>query len=402
MKKVLIFTVTAGNGHNSIANAVREECENRGVEARVVDLLHEFCDSKLYRWINEKGYGMACQYACKIYNWFFRHYQRVNPKKYYKSPVQKPLLKMYGKLLKYINEYKPDAIFCSHFYPCIMLSNLRQEFELPAKIYSVITDYVVCPYWECAAGIDKVMIPDESYVDYMLSKGFKNEQLVPYGLTVSPKFSKEISKQDARKTLGLEDKFTAFVMYGGGFWAGNYKIVKNLIKNIKEPLQIVVANGRDEKGKKKIDKLKVPENIILHNYGFCKNVDVIMSASDILIGKAGGVSVTEALNKRLPLLAGSNLPQQEECNVEMLLKHKAGRRYKSKRQMAKTLNELMKSPKELDALKANVEKIRKPDATKIMVDMILSSEVNYKKQDINYSKVNKKIKDNLKNKGKKK
>lgn len=400
MKKVLILTVTAGNGHNSIANAIKDACIKRGAEAKVVDLLKEFSDSKLYRWTNEVGYGLACQYACGIYNWFFRHYQKADPKKYYKSPVQGPLKKMYAKLLKFVNEYQPDAIFCSHFYPCIMLSNLKKAYKIPANVYSLVFDFEVCPYWECATGIDYLLVPNESYFDYMISKGFKKEQLLPYGLTVAEKFSETLSKQDARKTLGIDvDKFTAFVMYGGGFWGGNYKIVKNLVKNFKGELQIVVANGRDEKGKKKIDKLKLPKNITLHNYGFCKNVDVIMTASDVLIGKAGGVSVTESLNKRLPLLAGSGLPQQEKCNVEMLLRKGASKQYKNKKQLIKILTEIVENPKVLQELNQNIEKIRRPDATKLVVEKILEEDAKYSCAEVDYSKVNKTIRQILKNKG---
>ena len=399
MKKVLILTVTAGNGHNSAANAVKEACLNKGAEAKVVDLLHEFCDSKTYRWINEVGYGLACQYACGIYNMFFKHYQKADAKKYYKSPVQKPLIKMYDKLLKYINDYQPDAIFCSHFYPCIMLSNLKKIYDIPAKIYSFISDYEVCPYWECATGIDYLLVPNESYFECMISKGFKKEQLLPYGLTVRPKFDEVLLQEEARKELGIENKFTVFVMYGGGFWSGNYKIVKNLAKNIKHPIQIVVANGRDEKGKKKIDKIKIPENITLHNYGFCKNVDVIMSAADVLVGKAGGISVTEALNKCLPLIAGSGLPQQEKGNVEMLLKTKAGKQYKNKKQLIKILNEIIENPQNLTELKENIKKTRHPNASNKVADLMIACDVEYSNVLTDFSCVNENIKMMLKNRG---
>ena len=102
MKKFLIFTVTAGNGHNSAANAVKEQLEKQGAEVKVVDLLHEFCKSKSFIWVQETGYGIAVKYLTRVYNWFFRHYQKADPKKYYKSPVQSGLYKFYDKVLKLI------------------------------------------------------------------------------------------------------------------------------------------------------------------------------------------------------------------------------------------------------------------------------------------------------------
>lgn len=399
MKKVLILTVTAGNGHNSAAFAVEEECKKNGAEVLVVDLLHEFCDSKRFVWIQEKGYPLVCRYLNKTYNMFFRHYQRANPDKFYKSPVQKDLFRMYDKLLKFIYEYKPDAIFSSHYFPAIMITNLRKLFPLSAKTFAFVFDYSVCPFWEAATGIDYLLVPNENYFDIMISKGFKKEQLLPFGLTVNERFSEKIDKKEARIQLGLnQNKFTIFVMFGGGFWSGNFKIVKNIVKNLKsKDVQIVVANGKDVKGKKKIDSLQVPSNIDIHNLGFCKNVDLIMSASDVLVGKAGGVSVTEALNKHLPMICCKKLPEQERVNVEMLVKEGAGLQYKNDKMLIKYLAGLIENSQKLYSLKENVDRIRKPFATRNLVNFMLEVNAVYESFEIDFSNVNQKIKKILKN-----
>ena len=167
------------------------------------------------------------------------------------------------------------------------------------------------------------------------------------------------------------------------------------------PIQIVVANGKNEKDKKKIDKLKVPKNIKLFNYGFAKNVDVIMSAADIIVGKAGGVSVTEALNKKLPIVCCKKLPEQERVNVEMLLKGNAAKQYRNKKQMISIVKDLSK-PANRNVLVKNIEKIRRPNATAQLVEKMLKCEADYSQmEEIDYSKVNSNIKKMLKNYGKK-
>lgn len=399
MKKYLILTVTAGNGHNSAANAVKESLEKQGAEAMVVDLLHEYCDNKTFIWIQEKGYALACQYLVGIFNAFFRHYQKSDPKKYYKSPVQPGILKLYDKLLKLINEYKPDAIYCSHFLPCVMITNLRKIYPIPAKVYSFVFDYAVCPFWEAATGIDHLLVPNESYYPTMISKGFKREQLLPYGLTVNEKFSMKIDKRQAREQLGLKDEiFTVLVMFGGGFWSGNYKIVKNLVKHIQgRSLQIIVANGRDEKSKKKIDRLKPRGGIKIINYGFSKNVDVLMSAADVIIGKAGGVSVTESLNKYLPMICCKKLPEQEKVNVKMLVSEGAARQYKSDKMLISVVKEFLNNPRQLIEMRENVARIRRPNATANLAKDMLAVKTDYSAvKDVDYSLVNDQIKRLLK------
>lgn len=399
MKRVLIFTVTAGNGHNSIANAIKEECEKQGAKVKLVDLLHEYCDNKLFIWIQEGGYGLALTYFNSLYNAYFRYFQNVDPKKFYDSPVQPGLKKMHAKMLKAINEFKPDAIFCSHFMPCIMLTNLKRCYPVPAKVFTVLTDYVVCPFWECGTDIYKMTIPNESFIDKLVQKGFKKEQLVPYGLTVKEKFSEVLKKEDARNQLGLKnDVFTIFVMFGGGFWSGNLEIVKTLftIKNI--PLQIIVANGKNKHEKARIDKLKVPKNITLINYGFANNVDIIMSASDVLVGKAGGISITEALNKKIPMICCKKLPQQEYENVAMLLKAGAAKQYKNKKQLVEYIKEMAQDPESMKMLVENIEKIRRPHATQKIVRDMLECEADYQDKDtIDYSKVDLNVRKALRN-----
>ncbi len=402
MKKVLVFTITAGNGHNSAANAVKEECQKLGAEVKVVDLLNEFCDSKLFKWIQADGYAFVCNHLNSIYSWFFRHLQKTDPEKFYKSSVQPGLFKFYDKLLRCINEFQPDVIYCSHFLPCVMISNLRKLYPVPAKTYSFVFDYAVCPFWEAATGIDYVLTPNETYEDYMIGRGFKKEQILPWGLTVNQKFSQVLDKSAARKELGLQDDiFTIFVMFGGGFWSGNYKIVKGLFKIKDIPLQIVVANGKNEKEKKKIDKLKVPQNIKLVNFGFARNVDVIMSASDIIVGKAGGVSVTEALNKKLPMVCCKKLPEQERVNVEMLLKENAARQYGNKKQLMAIVKELAQEPEKRQELLKNIERIRRPYTTQKLAEEMLKNEAKYgQKDEVDYCSVNKNIKKMLKRYGK--
>ena len=403
MKRFLIFTVTAGGGHNSAANAVKEKLEAMGGEVKVVDLLHEYCDSKTFIWMQEVGYGIVVQYLHKIYNAFYRHWQKSKPEKANKSVVQIGLMKMYDKVLQLIYDFKPDAIYASHFFPCVMITNLRKLYPIPAKTFSFIFDYAVCPFWEAATGIDYLLVPNESYIPYMISKGFTKQQLLPYGLTVNEKFSQNIDKSKARAKLGLKDGvFTMFVMFGGGFWSGNYKIVKNIVKHLKShSLQIIVANGRAEKDKKKIDKLKVPANIKLLNYGFSKDVDLLMSAADIIIGKAGGVSVTESLNKFLPMVCCKKLPEQERVNVEVLVSEGAAKQYKNNKEMIEILSQLLNDPKLLLQMRENVARLRRPDATMLLAKDMFECDAIYPEQEnIDYSKINKQIKKILKTKPK--
>ena len=166
-------------------------------------------------------------------------------------------------------------------------------------------------------------------------------------------------------------------------------------------MQIIVANGRAENDKRKIDKLKVPSNIKLLNFGFSKEVDLYMSAADIIIGKAGGISVTEALNKFLPIICCKKLPEQERVNVEMLVREGAAKQYKSSKEMVEIVSQFLNNPKLLLQMRENVAKVRRPDATSMLAKDMFECDATYPdSSNIDYSKINKQIKKLLKRKPK--
>lgn len=402
MKKYLILTITSGNGHNSAANAVKEALEKRGAGAKVVDVLKELLGHKTLTWVYEKGYAHLCQHLQCAYNAYFRHYLKADPKNWKKAPIFSGVGNVFGKLLQLVYEYQPDAIYSTHYLPAALVSVLKQNYFIPAKSFAFVFDFTVCPFWECATKNDYILVPNASFVPKLEQKGYQKSQILPLGLTVREDFSVELNKSKVLKSMGLEENvFTIMVMYGGGFWRGNYEIVKNIIKNIKHKIQIIVVNGKDKKSFARIEKLKLPENIKLVNIGYSNNVDVQMSAADVMVGKAGGVSVSETLNKRLPLICCGKLPQQEKNNIEMLKQEGASKQFVCKKQLIEILNNLIENPQELQTMQSNIDRIRKPFATRDLALLMLNSCADYSNtKPVDCKQVNKKIKQFLKQKEK--
>ncbi len=114
----------------------------------------------------------------------------------------------------------------------------------------------------------------------------------------------------------IEDKTTVLVMSGSmGF--GNLARQIKKMDALSSDFQIICVCGRNTRAKKRIDKLDMSHKI--YNYGYVDNVDVLMDAADIIVTKPGGLTVSEALAKRLPMILINPIPGQEERNTEFLL-----------------------------------------------------------------------------------
>ncbi len=385
MKKVLILTVTAGNGHNSAAYAMKRRLEETGqAEVKVVDIIKEYT-SKFNSWIVDKGYNLAVGYLRPIYDLFYNSYFKYNVKKASVCPPQASVKSLNGKLLKLIYEFKPDVIYGTSYYCGMALSNLRRVYKLPSVNIVCMLDYVVSPFWEASiGGADFLTLSHEDFRKELLEKGFSPKSLVMTGIPVSEKFSQHIDKNEARERLGLEkDLFTVLILYGGGHWQGSYKILKSLLKKIKTKMQIVVVNGRNEKTKNKIDKemKRYPKNFVVKNIGFSKEVDVIMSACDVMIGKGGGLSTTESINKELPLIATTKLPGQEYFNIKFLQDKGLAFSFKNGKELTEKINFLQNNSDVLACVQKGLKEM-KTNAIETIAKLIMEQ------KDADYSDIN--------------
>ena len=79
MKKILIYTVTAGSGHNTLAQTLKDSIEKycpNEAEVKVINLFKEYPD-KFKAWLYNDGYIMSVKYALNVYNAVFKKRQQI-------------------------------------------------------------------------------------------------------------------------------------------------------------------------------------------------------------------------------------------------------------------------------------------------------------------------------------
>lgn len=361
MKKVMILTVTAGNGHNACAKGMKEKLESLGnVEVKVIDLLKEY-STDLKVWTADKGYNIAVAHLRHVYNMFYEIFKNVPPEDRNKCAGQGMAISTLKGLLKEIYTFKPDVIYATHFYAGIAITDLRLVYDIPCKVIISNLDYVNSPFWEACVGVDYFAIPNEDFIEECEREGFKKSQLIPAGIPVGDKFYIEKDKKEAKKELGLNpDVFTIMVMFGGGHWSGGFKIFKDLVDSVKDRnVQIIMINGRNKEGYDKIAKMKFPKNITVVNVGFTNQVDLYMSASDIILNKLGGTSATEMINKKLPIVVTEILPAQEKYNLVYLKKKGIVKSFKNKKELKDAVCSLMDNKDEYNKMVANTLLLRR-------------------------------------------
>lgn len=364
MKKILILTASAGEGHNGVARGLKKGFEEKGAEVKIVDLYKECCCSKSKRWIVNKGYKIACRYARPLYN---ACYGAVLNKKGSKTNA-----KTLENLKKVIEDYKPDVIIAPHVYVATTLANYKRKYGLNAISVFIVTDYSLYPYVADTVNLDYIVLPHESMVSEFLELGFNEAKLLPLGIPVDPKFSVYKDKSEARMDLGLDDKFTILVMTGGGGFGSIEKLLKQSLKADGD-YQIICINGNDKNSFKRIEKFITKNNLgNVLNLGFINGVVSYMNASDCMVGKCGAINLTESLNAWVPLICRNKLVYQELCNYEFLNDYGAIIGFRKFRELPVILTDVVKGDARLNEVKKNILKVRKLNASNDLIDKILT------------------------------
>jgi processive 1,2-diacylglycerol beta-glucosyltransferase len=297
MKKVLLLSASTGGGHNSAAKAIKDSLEKLDCEVSVVDTL-KFVSPVLDK-IVSSGYEKSAKYVPKTYGAIYK----ISSGKINKEELDVFVRRVLGrKILRLIEDTKPDAIIGTHPFPVMALMKFKEQGTLDIPVISILTDYSIHPA-HVQKYIDAYIAGDEDIGYLLRNAGVEKEKIYPLGIPISSNFLSTDRVSIVKSQLGLEDKFTVLLM-GGSFGAGNMKdCFLDLIKS-KYNFQIVVVTGRDVSLKDKLqrlaDDIKTDKNVKI--LGFTKDMPELLTIADVLVSKPGGLTTTEAIIKQIPLV----------------------------------------------------------------------------------------------------
>ncbi len=309
--KFLILSVTAGQGHHQCAKAILNSFISNGHECEILDV-YKYAFPPLGETI-DKGYLLSTKYIPDIYGKFYKLADEHDLGSTITTEMQRLI---YKKVVDYIESFSPDAIICTHVYPSILITKAMKRKKLdPIPTIGIITDFTVHPFWQ-KTSLDAYIIPNELLGYQCSEKNIPPEKIYPFGIPISEKFSKKISKQEAKKALNIPDTDTILIMTGSmGF--GNVPKLLKKIDSLSHNFQMLCVCGNNKKNYEEISSSAYSHEVF--SYGFVDNIDIMMDASDFIITKPGGLSVSESLAKNLPMILVNPIPGQETRNLEFLL-----------------------------------------------------------------------------------
>lgn len=365
--KVLILSITAGQGHNSTAKALQGYLQKLGAEADILDTFNYI--SRLLGDTVSQGYLLSVSKAKAAYAAVYKSLEKRKTNAYKLSATRLNNLLWTKKVRHYIRDYAPDAIVCTHPFPAIIVDIMKQKGTLNAVTMGIVTDFCMHPYWEEALRMDYLVIASEGLIPQAKKKGYRDEQILPLGIPINPKFSVRGDKQALCAEFGLEPgKFTLLLM-SGSMGYGNIESLVEQLDAMPYDFQMITVCGNNQEIKEAIDALHTRKKVV--NFGFTDRVSDLMDLSDCIVGKPGGLTSSEALAKGMPMILVNPIPGQEERNVDFLLNSGAAMATSDTNTLDNVLYELMSAPEKLELMRRSAELIGKPHSTRDICEFIV-------------------------------
>ncbi len=295
----LILSCSTGQGHNSCAKAIKEYYDAQGETCVVTDAL-DFVSRTLSRFI---CWGHTTMY--RYLHWLFKliyGYSEKHPAIFHeKSGIYRLLALGTERLCRYIQEGGYDTVICTHVFASLMMTEVQKRHHLPVSIGLVATDYTCNPGTK-ESRADVYFIPDESLQVDFDAPDIREEQLCCSGIPIRQMFYHTADRKEAKRALGIAPEHTHLLMMCGSMGCGPMKRLAWLLSyRLPEDAEMTVVCGTNRRLQKKLQR-RYRENPQIHILGYTQDMSLLMDSADLYLTKPGGISITEAAMKALPMV----------------------------------------------------------------------------------------------------
>jgi UDP-N-acetylglucosamine:LPS N-acetylglucosamine transferase len=305
--KILVCFSNTGGGHKSAADAIRAainelaETESRrygAVEVVLADIVEK--SSSVHR------------FYVAFYNFLLRYHQ--NWMKYYYRVIEwlRPddteigyrLAFKYAKRL--LVNTDPSVVVSVHPMANFYLARMMKELRLPHKpaLIVVVTDPNAQLWrgWACPDA-DLIIAPNELVCRSLISKGVEQKRILTMGMPVNPEFLRTpmLDKKSFLSNLGLDPNTKTIYLSAGHAGGGNASVIYEALLQAKRSMQLIVICGDNRELTEQIYKLSKAATFKTVVLDELPSMSSAMSACDLLITKAGGLTTFEAVARRLPM-----------------------------------------------------------------------------------------------------
>jgi processive 1,2-diacylglycerol beta-glucosyltransferase len=369
--KVLILSASAGAGHVRAAAALEKAFVEMGAarQVRHVDTLDY--TNVVFRRLYSEAYLEMVNSAPEVLGWLYDYLDQPWENERQRLVWDRLNTRPFIKLLE---QYQPELTICTHFLPAEIISWLRAKERLYSPQAIVVTDLDIHAMWLCHHYERYFVALDETRA-HMERLGIPAEKFFVSGIPIDPVFSEVKDRTEMRRKHGLKPERTTIILSAGGFGSDSIENILSSLLELQHQAQVVAICGRNEELREKLislvscypNKTRVEVKVV----GYTTEMDEYMSAADLMLGKPGGLTTSEALAKGLVFVIVNPIPGQEERNADHLLEEGVAIRCNNLPALAYKIDRMLDDEDRLQAMRENVRRLARPHAAREIVTELL-------------------------------
>jgi len=224
-------------------------------------------------------------------------------------------------------EWKPDVVIATHFLPADLFGAWKSDGWLSAQMIVVVTDVHPHRIW-LVDETDRIVVNSDESASVCRDRGIADTKISATGIPVSLTKNQSVRENFLNEYGFTKDKFSVLIVGGGTTLGAFLSVAKSLMQlqsQNQDRMNLIIVCGSNTKNKDILTKWAESRKLSVRIVGFIDHLADLMASSDIIVAKAGGLIMTEALAVGLPLIIYHAIPGQEQMNADYIIRHNAGR-----------------------------------------------------------------------------
>ena len=269
---------------------------------------------------------------------------------------------------------QPDAVLATHFLPADVCAAGREAGWLSGPLIVVVTDLFPHRFW-IAPRADAMIAGTADSAQLLRARGIEPSRIHALGIPIGGVFGAAPDPAALRARFALDPERQTILVTSGGTTVGRFERVvaalQGLEARLPSRLQLLVVCGENRRAAARLSAQAASSAMPVRVFGFVDYMADLMAISDLIVCKAGGLTISEALSHGLPIVLYHIIPGQEQLNAAYVARQGAALIARQPDEAAEVVAGLLQEPPRLSAMRQAAAALRHPDAARRIVDEVL-------------------------------
>ncbi len=276
-------------------------------------------------------------------------------------------------LVRLTRRWDPDVILCTHFLAPELLYRPIAKGKIRAPLHVVITDHDTHRSWNWP-GVERYYVASDLVKSRLaLTYGVERDAIDVTGIPIRPEFGEPTDRTPVRLRYGLDAERPTVLFLSGGFAAGAMGKAIHGIWRERRDAQILAVCGRNERMRRRVERLARPAGGVLHALGFVQDVRGLMEVADVVVAKSGGITTSECMAVGRPMVISGSIPGQEERNADAVVEAGAGYKALTPEEVRHRVGQLLDDPDLRAAVARRAARFGRPEAAAQVADRVAAA-----------------------------